>query len=139
MRPKKTPFRSPSPHPAARRDAMPEERERRGRRGAARHAPVAPPVEPVASERLHKVLAQAGLGSRRAIEEWIAAGRVEVNQQPAKTGMRVGPKDRVKVDGKLVSLHFSTRLPRVLLYHKPEGEIVSRDDPEGRPNVFSAL
>ncbi|MDR3158415.1 MAG: rRNA pseudouridine synthase [Zoogloeaceae bacterium] len=138
MRPKKIPFRSPSSVPATRRDAMPEKRERRNRQGAARRAQ-ASSSEPAASERLHKVLAQAGLGSRRTIEEWIAAGRVEVNQQPAKTGMRIGPQDRVKVDGKLVRLHFSTRPPRVLLYHKPEGEIVSRDDPEGRPNVFSAL
>jgi 23S rRNA pseudouridine2605 synthase len=108
--------------------------------GAARHVHASPRIpEPVASERLHKVLAQAGLGSRRAMEEWIAAGRVQVNHQQAKTGMRVSPKDRVKVDGKLVALRFFPRLPRVLLYHKPEGEIVSRDDPEGRPNVFSAL
>ncbi|MDR1349889.1 MAG: pseudouridine synthase [Zoogloeaceae bacterium] len=142
MRPKKTPFRSPSGAPAnasaVSRNAPPD--ERRGRRGAARHVP-APPrhPEPVASERLHKVLAQAGLGSRRKMEEWIAAGRVQVNNRQAETGMSIGPKDRVKVDGKLVTLHFSTRLPRVVLYHKPEGEIVSRDDPEGRPNVFSAL
>ncbi|MDR3323077.1 MAG: pseudouridine synthase, partial [Zoogloeaceae bacterium] len=96
-------------------------------------------TEEVASERLHKVLAQAGLGSRREMEAWIAAGRVQVNGQTATTGMSIGPKDRVKVNGKLVTLHFSNRLPRVVLYHKPEGEIVSRDDPEGRPNVFTAL
>jgi 23S rRNA pseudouridine2605 synthase len=139
MHSKKAPFRSPSATPAARRDAS-KEQEQHSRRGAARYARSAPRVpEPVASERLHKVLAQAGLGSRRKMEEWIAAGRVQVNNQQAKTGMSIRPGDRVKVDGKLVTLHFSTRLPRVLLYHKPEGEIVSRDDPEGRPNVFSSL
>jgi 23S rRNA pseudouridine2605 synthase len=73
------------------------------------------------------------------MEDWIAAGRVQVNGQPARTGQSVGPRDRVKVNGKLVNLHFSNRLPQVILYHKPEGEIVSRDDPEGRPNVFTAL
>jgi 23S rRNA pseudouridine2605 synthase len=136
MRPdKKTPFRSSSGSPAPFRAAG---KDGRGRRGAARHAPK-PAPETVASERLHKVLAQAGLGSRRKMEDWITAGRVQVNGRQAEVGMSVAPGDRVKVDGKLVTLHFSTRLPRVLLYHKPEGEIVSRDDPEGRPNVFSAL
>ncbi|MDR0673795.1 MAG: pseudouridine synthase [Zoogloeaceae bacterium] len=138
MRPEKKPSRPRAP--GASRDALPDERGRRNRRGAARHGAASPRVpEPVASERLHKALAQAGLGSRRKMEEWIAAGRITVNNQPAKTGMRVGQRDRVKVDGRLVALRLSPRLPRVLLYHKPEGEIVSRDDPEGRPNVFSAL
>jgi 23S rRNA pseudouridine2605 synthase len=73
------------------------------------------------------------------METWIAEGRVQVNGKPAQVGMSVTPGDRVKVNGRLVPLHFSNRLPRVLMYHKPEGEIVSRDDPEGRPNVFTAL
>lgn len=91
------------------------------------------------SQKLHKILAQAGLGSRRELEEWIVAGRISVNSKPAHIGQRVGPKDQVRVNGRLVQLRFATRLPRVLLYHKPEGEIVSRDDPQGRPTVFERL
>lgn len=92
-----------------------------------------------AGERLQKLLAQSGLGGRREMEEWIAAGRVQVNGQPATLGQRVLPGDRVKVNGRLVNLHGATRAPQVLLYHKPEGEIVSRSDPAGRPNVFTNL
>lgn len=79
------------------------------------------------------------MASRREIEEWIAAGRVHVNGEPAHLGQRVLPTDKIKVGGRLVNLHFAARVPRVLLYHKPEGEIVSRDDPQGRPSVFNAL
>jgi 23S rRNA pseudouridine2605 synthase len=79
------------------------------------------------------------LGARREIEEWIAAGRVQVNGEPAHLGQCVEVTDKVKVGGRLVNLHFAARVPRVLLYHKPEGEIVSRDDPQGRPSVFNAL
>lgn len=89
--------------------------------------------------KLQKALADAGLGARREIEEWIAAGRVQVNGEPAHLGQRVLATDKVKVGGRLVNLHFAGRVPRVLLYHKPEGEIVSRDDPQGRPSVFNAL
>jgi 23S rRNA pseudouridine2605 synthase len=94
------------------------------------------PAKPV---RLHKLLAQSGLGSRRELEEAIAAGRIMVNDRPARIGQPAMPGDRVKIDGKLVNVKFSARLPRVLLYHKPEGEIVSRDDPQRRPSVFTAL
>lgn len=90
--------------------------------------------------KLHKALADAGLGSRRELEDWIVAGRVSVNGMPAHVGQRIGPEDKIRVNGKLVQLRFAqTRLPRVLIYHKPEGEIVSRDDPEGRPSVFDKL
>ncbi len=89
--------------------------------------------------KLHKALADAGFGSRRELEEWILAGRVSVNGEPAHVGQRVGPDDRIRVNGKLVQLKFQQRLPRVLVYHKPEGEIVSRDDPAGRPSVFGRL
>jgi len=90
--------------------------------------------------KLHKALADAGHGSRRELEEWIAAGRVSVNGEPAHVGQRISPDDKVRVNGKLVQLKLgSARLPRVLIYHKPEGEIVSRDDPEGRPTVFEKL
>lgn len=93
----------------------------------------------VKPERLHKILAQAGIGSRREMEDWIAAGRVNINGETAQVGQLVSPGDRVKVNGKLVNLRFGDRLPRVMIYHKPEGEIVSRDDPEGRPSVFNSL
>lgn len=94
---------------------------------------------PGTGERLQKLLAQSGLGGRREMEEWIAEGRVQVNGEPATLGQRILPGDRVKVNGRLVNLHGATRAPQVLLYHKPEGEIVSRSDPAGRPNVFSNL
>ena len=90
-------------------------------------------------ERLHKLLAQSGIGSRREMEELIAAGRVNVNGETAQTGQSAVPGDRIKVSGKLVHLKFSNRLPRVIIYHKPEGEIVSRDDPDHRPTVFTSL
>lgn len=89
---------------------------------------------------MQKALADAGHGSRREIEDWIVAGRVQVNGEPAHIGQRIGPDDKVRVNGRMVQLKAgSGRLPRVLLYHKPEGEIVSRDDPEGRPTVFEKL
>ena len=92
-------------------------------------------------ERLQKILAQAGVGSRREMEEWIAAGRITVNGVTAQIGQSVVPTDKVKIGGRLINIRFtgSSRPPRVLMYHKPEGEIVSRDDPDGRPSVFSAL
>jgi len=92
------------------------------------------------SEKLQKVLSRVGLGSRREIEGWIAEGRVSVNDRIAVLGDRVLLTDLVKVDGKLVDLTENALLPaRVLLYYKPEGEICTSDDPEGRKTVFSAL
>jgi 23S rRNA pseudouridine2605 synthase len=85
------------------------------------------------------VLARSGLGSRRDMETWIAAGRVTVNDRLAELGQRVDTSDRVKVDGSLLAPRWETRVPRVLIYHKPAGEIVSADDPEGRPTVFDRL
>ncbi len=107
------------------------------RRGAGRGQTVAPAEE---TPKLHKALADAGLGSRREIEAWIEAGRVSVNGEPAHVGQRVGPADMVRVGGRLVNLHLDRpRPPRVLLYHKPEGEIVTRDDPQQRVSVFDKL
>jgi 23S rRNA pseudouridine2605 synthase len=91
------------------------------------------------SEKLHKVLADAGIGSRREMEELIIAGRVSVNGQPAHIGQRVLPSDQVRVNGKPLPRKAPGRPPRVLLYHKPAGEIVSQDDPEQRPTVFDKL
>ena len=91
------------------------------------------------SQKLHKVLAQSGLGSRRAMEDWIREGRVTVNGQVAAIGARVKPDDLIRVGHKIVRWPLTQRLPRVLVYHKPEGEIVSHDDPEGRESVFDNL
>ncbi|MGE5638705.1 MAG: 23S rRNA pseudouridine(2605) synthase RluB [Clostridia bacterium] len=87
---------------------------------------------------MQKVLAAAGLGSRREIEMWIEAGRVSVNGRKAKLGDRAEPSDVLLVDGKTITLSAASRV-RVLAYHKPVGELVTRDDPEGRPTVFSRL
>ena len=98
------------------------------------------PLAEARPERLQKVLAQAGIGSRREMEEWIAAGRISVNGVTARLGQSVAPTDKIKIGGRLVNVRFTTtKTPRVVMYHKPEGEIVSRDDPEGRPSVFAAL
>jgi 23S rRNA pseudouridine2605 synthase len=90
-------------------------------------------------QRLHKVLASCGFGSRRAMEDMIIAGRITVNRLPAEVGQKVGPGDEVRINGELVKVRFSEPRPRVLMYHKPTGEIVTRDDPEGRPTVFEKL
>ncbi|MCC2971730.1 23S rRNA pseudouridine(2605) synthase RluB [Massilia sp. IC2-476] len=90
--------------------------------------------------KLHKVLAEAGLGSRRDMEELIVAGRVSVNGEPAHIGQRILPTDAVRINGKLIQRRVNnSKPPRVLVYHKPAGEIVSHDDPEGRPSVFDRL
>jgi len=91
-------------------------------------------------ERLQKVLAQAGLGSRRQIEQWISAGRVTVDGKPAELGQKVSGRERINVDGKPVRIAPAhAAAPELLAYHKPVGEVCSRADPEGRPTVFEAL
>ncbi|TWI65485.1 23S rRNA pseudouridine2605 synthase [Pseudoduganella lurida] len=89
--------------------------------------------------KLHKVLAEAGLGSRRDMEDLIVAGRVSVNGEPAHIGQRILPADAVRINGKLIQRKVSKKPPRVLVYHKPAGEIVSHDDPDGRASVFDRL
>lgn len=92
------------------------------------------------SEKLQKVLARAGLGSRREMEDWISRGRVTVDGKPAMLGDRISPAQQVRVDGHPVQVASEEQhICRVLAYHKPEGEICSRTDPEGRPTVFSRL
>lgn len=91
------------------------------------------------AQRLHKILAASGVGSLRAMEEMIVAGRISVNGKPAHVGQPVSPADIIQVNGQIVKLRWQQRAPRVILYHKPMGEIVSRDDPEGRPTVFAHL
>tara|TARA_B100000315_G_scaffold138469_1_gene127488 strand:- start:27452 stop:28249 length:798 start_codon:yes stop_codon:yes gene_type:complete len=92
------------------------------------------------TERVQKALARAGLGSRREIERWVREGRVQINGRPAEIGQQVGESCRVTVDGRPVALSPSTfATTRVLLYHKPVGEICSRDDRQGRATVFARL
>ncbi|MGM9488413.1 pseudouridine synthase [Ideonella sp. YS5] len=89
--------------------------------------------------KLHKVLAQSGIGSRRDMEQAIIDGRVEVNGEVAHTGMRVSFGDRVSLDGKPVRIRIAPPPARVIAYHKPVGEVVSHDDPQQRPTVFRRL
>ena len=91
------------------------------------------------SEKLQKVLARAGVGSRRQIEGWIEEGRITVDGRPATIGERVEAGVSIALDGRVVPLTDLAVKPRVLLYHKPEGEVCTRVDPEGRKTVFDNL
>ena len=73
------------------------------------------------------------------MEELILAGRITVNRMPAEIGQKVGPGDEVRINGEPVKIRFAEPKPRVLIYHKPTGELVTRDDPEERPTVFGML
>ena len=130
---RRSPLRPPSKPRAQAPAATPEttgaDRPARGRE-----------AEPEEQVRLHKALADAGIGSRREMEAWIAEGRVTVNGETAQVGDRVTSKDVIKVSGRRVYLRAPEgKRVRVLLYHKQEGEIVSRDDPKGRATVFEQL
>ena len=104
---------------------------------------VAPPKRVLApqpeSPKLHKVLAQAGLGSRLEMEQLITEGRISVNNEPAHIGQRVQFGDQVKVNGKPIRVRIDPPPPRVIAYHKPAGEVVTHDDPQNRPTVFRKL
>jgi 23S rRNA pseudouridine2605 synthase len=100
------------------------------------HRHAAEVAEPV---RLQKLLAQAGFGSRREIEDWISGGRLSLNGRLAQLGNRATPKDKIELDGKPLVFEQASDAIRVLMYHKPEGELVSRSDPKGRPTVFAHL
>ena len=89
--------------------------------------------------KLHKVLAQAGIGSRRDMEQMIVDGRITVNGEPAHIGQRIQFGDTVKVNGKAIRLRIDPPPPRVIAYHKPAGEVVTHDDPQNRPTVFRRL
>ncbi len=90
-------------------------------------------------EKLQKVLARAGVGSRREMERWIEAGRISVNSKVATLGDRVSGEDRIDIDGRTLRVGVANAVPRVLLYNKPSGEICTRNDPEKRPTVFDKL
>jgi 23S rRNA pseudouridine2605 synthase len=128
---RREPAKEPPVVPVTRRPTTP--------RAPAATAPTAAGTAAGPSQKLQKVLAQSGLGSRREMEEFIAAGKVLVNGEVATLGTRVSPEDLVKVGRRQIRFKLSAKLPRVILYHKPEGEIVSRDDPDGRPSVFDKL
>jgi 23S rRNA pseudouridine2605 synthase len=91
------------------------------------------------SPKLHKVLAQAGMGSRLEMEQLILEGRITVNNEPAHIGQRVQYGDHVKVNGKPIRFRIAPPPARVIAYHKPSGEVVSHDDPQNRPTVFRRL
>jgi len=92
------------------------------------------------TEKLQKVLAREGLASRREIERWIGEGRISVNGKKATLGDRVEVTDKIRVDGRSVAVKAPEKqTTRVILYHKPEGEVCTRSDPEGRPTVFERL
>ena len=95
------------------------------------------PISPSKTQRLHKLLAQSGIGSRREMEKYIEAGRVSVNESSATLGQLILENDVIKIDGKIIHLFFDLKFPKILIYHKPEGEIVSASDPQKRTTVFS--
>ncbi|HSV50977.1 MAG TPA: pseudouridine synthase [Burkholderiaceae bacterium] len=97
---------------------------------------LAPQVE---TPKLHKVLAQAGLGSRLEMEQLIMEGRISVNNEPAHIGQRIQFGDQVKVNGKPIRFRIDPPPARVIAYHKPVGEVVTNDDPQNRPTVFRKL
>ena len=91
-------------------------------------------------ERIQKLLARAGIGSRREIEGWMEAGRLLVNGQPVAPGQKATVEDRFELDGKRLEVSGAAEvMRRVLIYNKPEGEVTTRKDPEGRPTVFDRL
>src|SRR6266481_7453938 len=96
-------------------------------------------VKRQSDEKLQKVLARAGVGSRREMERWIEQGRVTIDGRAAKIGDRVGAAQRLCIDGRALPQTTFAPKPRVLIYHKPEGELTTRRDPEGRATVFDQL
>jgi 23S rRNA pseudouridine2605 synthase len=111
--------------------------------GETSSAPAVPPKRVLRAEpdapKLQKVLAQAGIGSRRDMEQLIVDGKVTVNGQAAHIGQRISFGDHIKVDGRPVKVRIVPPAPRVIAYHKPVGEVVTHDDPQHRPTVFRRL
>ena len=103
-------------------------------------APAKRILSPVAeSPKLHKILAQSGMGSRLEMEQLILEGRISVNNEPAHIGQRIQFGDQIKVNGKPVRFRIDPPAARVIAYHKPAGEVVTHDDPQNRPTVFRRL
>nr|WP_197488436.1 pseudouridine synthase [Methylomonas koyamae] len=120
-KPKSAPVRKPRPAPAAK---------------------TSPSISAAAAggERIQKLLARAGLGSRREIERWITDGKLLVNGNPVQLGYHLKPGDHLQINGRIVKWEKYAEQPtRVLVYHKPVGELVTRRDPEGRPVIFTQL
>ncbi|MBS3804075.1 MAG: pseudouridine synthase [Oleiphilaceae bacterium] len=116
---------------------MASQRPQRPRPGKPETAKPTAPAEP---ERLQKMLSRAGIGSRREVETWMEAGRITVNGRPAEPGIKVTAEAKVELDGKRLELVVASEVVRrVLMYNKPEGEVSTRKDPEGRPTVFDSL
>jgi 23S rRNA pseudouridine2605 synthase len=96
--------------------------------------------QPVEGERIQKVLARGGVGSRREIERWIEEGRIKLNGADVSPGTRLKAGDFLQINGRVVHWEkFGQQPTRVLLYHKPTGEVVTRRDPEGRPVIFAQM
>jgi 23S rRNA pseudouridine2605 synthase len=103
------------------------------------HAPKRVLAPEADAPKLHKVLAQSGIGSRRDMEDMITEGRITVNGEPAHVGQRISFGDRIALDGKPVKVRIVPPAPRIIAYHKPVGEVVTHDDPQHRPTVFRRL
>lgn len=105
-----------------------------------RESEVAESTRPPQGEKLQKILAGVGLGSRREMERWLSEGRVSVNNKTAGLGDRACTRDTITVDGRRINLDaYTSGVRRLIAYNKPEGEICSQSDPEGRPTVFDRL
>lgn len=134
----------PKANPRAKTPSSPQTRKLNTQRNKPTPKPAAaktaPSTNSTGGERIQKLLARAGLGSRREIERWIEEGKLTVNSQPVQLGYHLKPGDYLQINGRVVKWEKYAEQPtRVLVYHKPVGELVTRRDPEGRPVIFTQL